>query len=251
MATDKDALKKDFSVFLSRGQKVIMHSSLRSFGTVEGAADAVILALEEVITKEGLIMMPAFTYGKGVYDPQETPSQTGAITEAFRKSSGVKRSLHPTHSLCAWGKDAEGFLSGHDREAPFQKGSPLERFSREGGFVMLAGVTQVANSLIHVAQELAQLSYLDRPKTVEVKRGAEVRKVTARRAGCSLGFDKISPYLSGLVNEFRVAESRVLFMKAEPVLNKAIEVLKEDPYILSCDNPECFACNEMKGSIKR
>jgi len=45
---------------------VVVHSSLSSFGYVEGGADAVIDALEEVITPEGTLVMPTFS-GELIY----------------------------------------------------------------------------------------------------------------------------------------------------------------------------------------
>lgn len=248
-----ETLKKDFGSFLSTGVKIAVHSSLSSLGYVEGGASTVIKVLMDIITSSGLIMIPTFTYGREPYDPDSTIAQTGTIPETFRVMDGAKRSFHPTHSFCAWGKDAQEILSGHEVVEPFKRGTPLEKFSRQGGYVLLIGVTHAANSLIHVAQELAELPYLDRPKTVKQKKNGELKEVVARRAGCSLGFDKISPFLNeeNLVREYKVAEARVLFMNAEEILNKAVKVLKENPYILACDNKNCFACNEMKNFAKR
>lgn len=253
ISVNKEGLKNGFQEFLRPDMKIVMHSSLRSFGYVEGGASTVIRVLMEIISPSGLIMMPTFTYGKEPYDALETSSHTGRIAEVFRLSAGVVRSLHPTHSFSAWGNGAQAILDGHKVIEPFKRGTPLEKFSRQGGYVILAGVTHVANSLIHVAQELAEVPYLDRSKTVKIKIDGRLEEVTARRAGCSLGFDKISVFLEedGLVMKYKVGGSQILFMKAEDVLNKAIEVLENNPYILSCDNPDCFACNEMKSFIKK
>lgn len=249
---DYDNLRDGFAKFLLAGMKITVHSSLNSFGQVQGGAETVIKALMDVITESGLIMMPAFTYGRQPYDPYSSPSSTGIISETFRKMSGVSRSLHPTHSFCAWGQGSEDVLFGHEVVEPFKSGTPLEKFSRCGGYIMLIGVTHTANSLIHVAQELAQLPYLNRPKTVKINKNGSVQDVIARRAGCSLGFDKIYPFLDAgnLVQRYQVAKALVLFMKAEGVLIKATGVLKNNPYILACDNPDCFACNEMKNYPK-
>ena len=144
-------------------------------------------------------------------------------------------------------------MAGHDVVEPFKKDTPLDRFWRKGGYVVLLGVTHTANSLIHVAQELAEVPYLDRPKTVKVKNGTRLEDRIARRAGCSLGFDKIASFISNdtAVRRYKVAEANVLFMNAEIVLKNAVEILKENPYILSCENPLCFACNEMKEFEKK
>src|SRR5260370_41384430 len=48
-----------------------------------------------------------------VFDARDTPSMVGLITEAFRRSAGVGRSLHPTPSVAVWGDRAEAIITGH------------------------------------------------------------------------------------------------------------------------------------------
>jgi len=245
---DQEYLEKEVSRFLRPSMKIVVHSSLRSFGFVRGGAQTVIRALMKGVTPDGLIMMPTFTYGREPYDVFSSPAQTGRIPETFRQMDGVKRSLHPTHSFCAWGHGAEQILSGHEAAEPFKIGTPLYRVAQQDGYVLLMGVTQVANSLIHVAQELARVPYLNRPKVVQVLEKGGPRDVVVRRAGCSLGFDKITPFLEGedLLAKYKVGQSNVVCMKAKEVLTVATKVLERDPYFLGCDNTECFACREMR-----
>jgi hypothetical protein len=69
--------------------------------------------------------MPAFFFGSAEvynrdyyrkhvrFDVRRTPSQMGLVTELFRRSPGVTRSLHPTHSVCALGPVATELLATH------------------------------------------------------------------------------------------------------------------------------------------
>jgi len=252
MTVNKETLIHGFSGFLSQGMRILVHSSLSSFGKVEGGALSVITALEEVITPEGLIMMPAFTYGRDVFEPLKSPSHTGLISEEFRRGEGVKRSMHPTHSVCAWGKRADDFLNGHQVEAPFSLGTPIHKLALENGFILLLGVGQEANSLMHVAQELAGVPYLDRSKLVKATVNARELEVKARRAGCSLGFGKAEAMLEreNLVHYYKIGDSVIRFMLAKPVLESLAAVFKKDPLIFICDNANCFACNEAKELTK-
>jgi aminoglycoside N3'-acetyltransferase len=70
------------------------------------------------------LAMPAFILGGRYYDPIEhyrhnsfdvrkTVAETGLITEVFRRRAGVKRSLHPTHSVCALGPLADELTATH------------------------------------------------------------------------------------------------------------------------------------------
>ncbi len=61
VVTKSDMVAGLRSVGLSRGQHVIVHSSLSRFGRVEGGAETVIAALKEIITPEGTVVMPTFT----------------------------------------------------------------------------------------------------------------------------------------------------------------------------------------------
>src|SRR5512140_3125911 len=93
------------------GAGVMVHSSLSSFGRVEGGARAVIAALMDVVTPQGTLMMPSFNHdeifregGPGYYHPGESITTNGAIPEQFWRLPGVQRSLDPTHPIAAWGK---------------------------------------------------------------------------------------------------------------------------------------------------
>ena len=57
-------------VGIENGDVVFVHSSLSSFGHVEGAADTVIDALVETVGNEGTIVMPAFTW-ENFHDKEE------------------------------------------------------------------------------------------------------------------------------------------------------------------------------------
>jgi aminoglycoside 3-N-acetyltransferase len=124
-------------VGLREGDGVFLHSSLSRFGEIEGGSGTVIEALDEVLGRSGLIAMPAFPLVGGaleylstdpVFDVRSTPSTMGALTERFRTSPGVVRSLHPTHSVAARGPGAEELVAGHaDSATPFGEGTPFAR----------------------------------------------------------------------------------------------------------------------------
>jgi aminoglycoside 3-N-acetyltransferase len=116
----EDGLKK---IGLSKGDVVAVHGSLSSFGRVEGGAETVVDALLDVLGAEGTLVVPTFTYGLDVYDPKESPSMVGAISEAVRKRTNALRSLHPTHSVAAIGELADVVTEGHEKVHAFARGS--------------------------------------------------------------------------------------------------------------------------------
>ena len=91
---------------------LLVHSSMKAIGPVEGGADAVLDALSEYM-KDGLLVLPTHTWAtvkdeRNVFDVLREPSCVGILPELFRKRPGVVRSLHPTHSVAALGREADG-----------------------------------------------------------------------------------------------------------------------------------------------
>lgn len=135
---------------LRRGDRVNVHSSLSTFGFVEGGAHGVIEALKETIGAEGTLMLPTFNHGKvEVFDRETTPSYNGTITETFRRMPGVLRSNHPTHAYTAIGPDAARYLDGGHLAVTWGPDSPLGRLIADGGWVLLLGVSQATSTAQH------------------------------------------------------------------------------------------------------
>ncbi|MBM3497402.1 MAG: AAC(3) family N-acetyltransferase [Armatimonadetes bacterium] len=144
---------------LRAGDRAMVHSSLKSLGQVEGGALAVIGALQDVLTEEGLLLMPSFNHGApfhaggvGYFDPRETPTENGLIPETFRALPGVWRSLNPTHAYCAWGRDAERYLNRHHLTLTMGPDSPQGILCREGGLCLFLGTDYFTNTFKHVVE---------------------------------------------------------------------------------------------------
>lgn len=118
-----------------------------------------------IIGPEGDFMVPTFSFSfvgheKAVpFNVRSTPSQTGYITEVFRKRKEAKRSKHPTHAVAVIGPRADYLISGHEKLPAFGVGSPLELFARENYLIMMLGVDINACSMLHVAEILAECPY--------------------------------------------------------------------------------------------
>ena len=141
------------------GAGLMVHSSLKSFGYVDGGAQAVIDALMEVVTADGTLLMPSFNHGApfrdggpGVYDPRETRTTNGAIPDLFWRLPGVCRSLDPTHPLAAWGRHARRYTEFHHRTLTMGPQSPLGLLHADGGSCLLLGVGYRANTFHHVVE---------------------------------------------------------------------------------------------------
>lgn len=147
---------------LRKGMTVCVHSALSRLGHIDGGPAAVIQALMETVTEDGCIVMPSYAtldsvavyldQGR-VFDVRKTPSAAGALTELFRTWPGVKRSLHPTNAMAAWGKHADMLLAGHELSlTPYGDETPFGRLARmEDSYILMLETCVL--SLLHHLQE--------------------------------------------------------------------------------------------------
>jgi aminoglycoside 3-N-acetyltransferase len=154
----KQMLKNSLETLgLHAGMNLIVHSSLSSFGYVEGGADTVIDVLQEILTEQGTLMMPSFNHGKPymdghIFDIKHTGTTSGIIPDTFWRRKGVLRSMNPTHSFAVWGKNAKRYTAyNHDAEA-MGKGSPLSLLFEDDGYCMLMGVGYRSNTFHHYVE---------------------------------------------------------------------------------------------------
>ena len=116
MAYTKADLKHDLAAMgLTGTETILIHSSMKSIGPVEGGADTVLDAWMEFFA-EGLLLLPTHTWRfineeNRVFDVRRSPCCVGILPELFRKRPGVVRSFHPTHSVAALGREAEAYVA--------------------------------------------------------------------------------------------------------------------------------------------
>lgn len=153
-----------------KGDSLLVHASLRSMGILEDGANTVIEALVNAVGESGNLLMPSspvdglqldYVQSKPVFDSKTTPSGMGAISEKFRKLSGVKRSLHPTEAVCALGPQAEYLTEGHFNQiTPYNVHSPFYRLCELKGKILYVGVTlDNAGTSLHVLEDAVDFPY--------------------------------------------------------------------------------------------
>ena len=152
----KDQLE---SMGLKGDETILIHSSMKAIGAVDGGADTVLDAWMEYF-KDGLLLLPTHTWktvnaDNPVYNPYTTPSSVGLLTNMLIKRDGVIRSLHPTHSMSGYGKNAAEYLAGEEyNNTPCTPGGCYDRLKEVGGKVLLVGVGHERNTYIHSVEEV-------------------------------------------------------------------------------------------------
>ena len=162
MYTKQDLMNAMTEMGLQSTDTILIHSSMKSIGEVEGGADTVLDVFMEYFV-DGLLILPTHTWANmsethNIYDPENEPSCVGLLTNLFRKREGVHRSLHPTHSLAAFGKDSIDFLQGEDNiTTPCSPEGCYNRLRERNAKILLLGVNHSRNTYLHCVEEVLQV----------------------------------------------------------------------------------------------
>ena len=167
MNADYLVLKDDLrAIGVREGDSILIHSSYKSMGGIEGGIKTLIDALLAVIGDKGTLIAPTLTFRdvtveNPVFDYLKTPSCVGAISEYVRTMDGAKRSIHPTHSCAAIGAKTDYFISGHELDrTPVGKNSPFYKLREDGGKVLMLGCGVECNTTMHGVEECFGTSYV-------------------------------------------------------------------------------------------
>jgi aminoglycoside 3-N-acetyltransferase len=109
--------------------------------------------------KDGLLILPTHTWKTITsenprYDRNVEPSCVGILTNLFMKRDGVIRSYHPTHSVAAYGSDAEQYIAGEEyaRSRCPRNGCWGKLIDRKAKILFL-GAPLRTNTFIHGVEE--------------------------------------------------------------------------------------------------
>ena len=159
--------RSDIHSFLERNgikktDTVLVHTSMRALGEIEGGCDGLIDAFVAYLS-EGLFLVPTHTWrdvGKEnpIFDVKKTEPCIGALPSVAAKRADAVRSLHPTHSVAAFGKRAKEFVAGEENAtSPCSAGGVWQRLYDEQATILLLGVDLTSNTYIHAIDEMLNL----------------------------------------------------------------------------------------------
>jgi aminoglycoside 3-N-acetyltransferase len=241
------------------GSPVIIHSSLKSFGQVEGGAWTVVNALVAVFDT---MIVPTFTYKTMIIPPsgpennaikygefqeqnqmaefftQRMPADPsmGIIPEMFRKHPRVKRSTHPIQSFA--GFNAEGILAAQTMDNHL---APIGELEKTDGWVVLMGVNHTVNTSIHYVEKLAGrrqfLRWALTPKGVVECPGFP---------GDSAGFQAVAPDLEKFTRKVQIGDANVQAVPLKMLFKVVMARIKKDPLALLCQQEDCERCNAIR-----
>ncbi|WP_429809102.1 aminoglycoside 3-N-acetyltransferase [Ensifer sp. B1-9] len=160
------------------GDLIMVHASLKAIGPVEGGAETVVAALRSAVGPSGTVMGYA-SWDKSPYEetlngarlddearrswPPFDPETAGTyrgfglLNQFLVQAPGARRSAHPDASMVAVGALAETLAQPHELGHALGEGSPVERFVRLGGKVLLLGAPLNSVTALHYAEAVADI----------------------------------------------------------------------------------------------
>jgi aminoglycoside 3-N-acetyltransferase len=236
-----------------QGGVLLVHTSFKAVGPVEGGPLALIAALQRAVGNDGTLVMPTMTDGESKFDPETTPTVDMGITaETFWRQPGVKRSTHPGGSFAATGSLAASICQAQPLSPPHGPDSPVGRVHDLDGQILLLGVTHSENTTLHLAEAIAKVPYsVSHPCLVEAD--GELRTVMiAETDHCCTRFRFADHWLAAkeLQRQGPVGQAHARLCASRDVVAVALEQLETDPLVFLCTPQEhCEQCDAARASI--
>lgn len=250
IVTKKDIIEGLKKLGIEKGDLLFVHSSLSSFGYVENGANTVIDALIEVIGEEGTLAMPSFPafiggeYGlvlnnQIVFDVRISPTAMGKIPDTFWRRPGVKRSIHPTHSVAAWGKMRDWLIADHEKcSSSCGANTPFHKICLSKGKILLIGVTHANNTCLHTVEDTngvptrsCELFY---PKVIDYEGKVVTVPTYPHLPGFKRDYQKMDEICKsyGIQKEIKIGNSLLKIIDAQRMYEIGSTMVRENPLFL-------------------
>ena len=264
-----DFVKALKEVGVSKGDLLFVHSSLGAFGHVHGGASTMIQALLQAVGENGTVLFPTFTrpyislgdtlnkqYNYRPYDFAD-PGQiwTGTVPQVLlREYPEVKRSRHITHRWAGLGSLAEECLKDHEPyDPPASLSSPFTKGLQHKGKLLHLGSDLNTTTFLHYMEDILDMPYLDTAVCTVKKENEMSERVMIRKhlpgdrdfyrkdAENSKFFQ--AAVKAGLeIKRISVGTGKLMLLDLNQLFEIGMELLKKDPRILLCDDPNCLFC---------
>lgn len=248
--TRADIKKAVEELGIGKGDIVLVHSSMKSLGYVEGGPVAVIEGFLDAIGEEGTLVMPTLSqkdFANSYRDwHMDRPSDVGLLTETFRKYPGALRSDQATHSVAAYGALAREITEGHTAYGPrfgafgdyaFSHSSPWQKMYDRHAKVVFVGVNMRYNTFKH----MAEYEFIEaKLQQIEGLPGATALKNKLQHFDENNNFcPGVWPYVSGLrlhdayqeaglVTETKCGEAALYCMRVQECVDFVARLLREE-----------------------
>jgi aminoglycoside N3'-acetyltransferase len=230
---------------LAAGDVVLVHSSYKSLGGVEGGPQTVIDALLEVLTPAGTLIIPTFNFNfnKGEpWDFRTTPSHMGALTEIARVNPESRRVFHPFYSFAILGKLKDELTRVRYKDS-YGTESIFMQLRKLDAKIMVIGLSYTHSmTFFHHIEQMEGVDYRfikaftgmvtdETGKTYQDTFTMLVRNIDR---GVQTEVDPMGAVLEnrGVVSIHKIGDAEVKMMKANDVYRVTAEEMKKNPGLL-------------------
>jgi len=230
---------------VAEGDTLLVHSSYKSLGAVDGGPQIVVNALEAVLGEEGTLVMPAFNFdfNKGMpWDVRSTPSKMGVLTELVRNDPRSKRVFHPIYSFAILGKHAE-MMGNLSYRSSYGADSVFAYLRKLDAKIIVIGLSYTNSmTFFHHIEEMEGVDYRYlKDFTGEVTDwNGTTRTETFQMLVRDLEkgvITEVNPMgelmeKAGIIKVGRIGEADVKLMKANDVYEFTAREMRRDPHLL-------------------
>jgi aminoglycoside 3-N-acetyltransferase len=230
---------------VAEGDTLLVHSSYKSLGEVDGGPETVVRALEAALGAEGTLIMPTFNFDftKGqAWDVRKTRSKMGALTEIVRIDPRAKRVFHPFYSFAILGRHAE-MLGGLRYKSAYERNSVFGKLRDLDGKIMVIGLSyNDSMTFFHHIEQMEGVDYrFLKQFTGEVtdengETYTDTFEMLVRDIdkGVMTMVDPMGALMeqAGVIQSAQIGEADVKLMKANEVYEFTAREMKRDPFLL-------------------
>ncbi len=224
---------------------VLIHSSFKSFGGVEGGPQTVIDALISTLGNGGTLIVPRFNFDFSTHntpwDIRTTPSQTGIISEFARKDPRSLSVFHPIYSFSIIGKHGKELVK-HRYKGSYSKDSIFHKLRILDAKILQIDKVYKGTTMFHYVEEMLGVDYRffkdftgivtdENGKSYEDTFNIYVRDVERGFVTVVLPIGKILEE-EGVMKIDRIGNAKTWYMKAEDLYRVTANAIKKNPYIL-------------------
>lgn len=255
----KESLIKDIEQSgIRKTGTLLIHSSMKAVGEVEGRGDTVLDAFIEYM-KEGLLLFPTHSWSDKnlkdcIYDPKTEPACVGILPNLFMKRAEAIRSMHPTHSVTAIGSKAKAYVQrdsdvvrNSDVLTPCPRNGCFAGLYDEEAQLLFLGATLKTNTFIHSVEEWLNIPDRINPQSRRIKLlfedgdncEVDLHGHYSTRGNVSLFYDKLlAPMLDmGIAKEVKIGDAVSYVVEVKPMTDWVIALLRENPSLFDDDRP--------------
>ena len=231
---------------LDGSQSVMVHASLRSFGSLEGGAKT---AVDTLLARTNTLVAPAFTYNTLLNRPaaftnarfdrdSRVSRDIGRVPQEMVERPEALRSFHPALSFIALGEHARQVTEVQTLASPYQ---PVGALYDLDGYALLMGVDFGSNTTVHYGEYLAGMPLLTR----YVPQDGAV--VPTAFPNCSADFDRLEPHVQGA--QVSVGGSLLRLYRVRDLVDETVRLLTRDPEALLCTYRSC-RCQQVRELVR-